>query len=572
MSHTADSQIPLFRRAARHGDRFALAAPEGVFTYRDLLRASGRVAEGLLRSDAAPRGSEGRAVPQDRAEGGGHRSGCSDLEDRRVAYLVRPGFSHVAVQWGIWRAGGVAVPLAPDHPPAEWARVLDDARPRAVVAGPEQAVRVRPLAVERGIGLRTTEELGLPAVAPRRPDEPSALPALAPHRPALIVYTSGTTGSPKGVVHTHASLEAQVRALVEAWAWSPRDHILLTLPLHHVHGIVNVLTCALWSGACCQVLPAFDAVEVWGRFTRGDLTLFMAVPTIYHRLIRAWEEADGETRERWSEGARGLRLMVSGSAGLPVRTLERWREITGHTLLERYGMTEAGMILSDPLEGERRPGHVGRPLPGAEVRRVDGEGRPVEDPETPAEVEVRGPSLFLEYWNRPEETEGAFRDGWLRTGDVAVVEDGHYRLLGRKSVDILKTGGYKVSALEIEEVLREHPAVEACAVVGVPDEEWGQRVVAAVVVAGAFGGAGTEGTAAGGEEVRRLAGAPEDLAAELRAFLRRRLAPYKVPKEIRQVKGLPRNAVGKVVKPAVAELFTRAEREGEPDAPGRGDG
>jgi malonyl-CoA/methylmalonyl-CoA synthetase len=220
---------------------------------------------------------------------------------------------------------------------------------------------------------------------------------------------------------------------------------------------VNVLTCALWSGAVCEILPRFDAEETWSAIERGRLTLFMAVPTVYSRLIAAWEGAeDGERRARMTAGCRAMRLMVSGSAALPVRTLERWRELSGHLLLERYGMTEIGMALSNPLHGERRPGFVGVPLPGVEVRLVDEEGAPVE-PGTPGEIEVRGETVFREYWRRPEATAEAFRDGWFRTGDVAVVEDGYHRILGRRSVDILKTGGFKVSALEIEEVLRTHP-------------------------------------------------------------------------------------------------------------------
>ena len=174
--------------------------------------------------------------------------------------------------------------------------------------------------------------------------------------------------------------------------------------------------------------------------------------------------------------------MMSGSAALPVQTLERWREITGHTLLERYGMTEIGMALSNPLDGERRPGFVGTPLPGVDVRLVDESGRVVPDG-TPGELEVRGPTVFREYWQRPDETRAAFRDGWFRTGDMAVLEDGSYRLLGRTSVDIIKTGGFKVSALEIEEMLRTHPAIAECAVVGIADEEWGERVSAAVELA-----------------------------------------------------------------------------------------
>jgi len=503
--------IELFRRASAHGDRFAISAPEGVFTYRELLETSGAAAARLL-------------------------AGRDDLQEARVCFLVPPGWDYVATQWGIWRAGGIAVPMAVSHPPAELAYALDDAEPEAVVAHPSLAERVGEVAVERGLRVLHT-----PALLREGPE--GRLPDLGPERAAMMLYTSGTTGRPKGVVSTHGVIEAQVRSLVRAWGWTERDHILLTLPLHHVHGIVNVLTCALWSGAVCQILPAFEARETWERMARGDLTLFMAVPTIYRRLIDAWEEADEETRERWSAGARRLRLMVSGSAALPVPTLERWEELAGQRLLERYGMTEIGMALSNPLEGERRPGHVGSPLPGVEARLADEEDRPVADREA-GQIQVRGPGVFREYWRRPEATAEAFTpDGWFRTGDRAVVEDGAWRILGRESVDILKTGGEKVSALEIEAVLREHPAVADCAVVGVPDPDWGERVCAAVV------------PASGGETAR--AGSREEaaLAQEVRAFARERLAPYKVPKEVRLVEALPRNALGKVTKPAVKEMF-----------------
>jgi malonyl-CoA/methylmalonyl-CoA synthetase len=223
--------------------------------------------------------------------------------------------------------------------------------------------------------------------------------------------------------------------------------------------------------------------------------------------------------------------MVSGSAALPVRTLERWREVSGHVLLERYGMTETGMVLSNPLDGERLPGRVGQPLPGVEVRLVDDAGR-VAQPGEAGEVLVRGPGVFLEYWQRSEETEQAFEDGWFRTGDVGVLEAGGYRLLGRKSVDIIKTGGYKVSALEIEDVMRSHPEVADCAVVGVEDAEWGERVCAAIETRG-------EGAS----------------VAALEQWARLQLAPYKVPRTFRLVGSLPRNALGKVTKPQVAALF-----------------
>src|SRR2546429_2441016 len=211
------------------------------------------------------------------------------------------------------------------------------------------------------------------ATAPRSP-----LPGVAAGRRAMIVYTSGTTGKPKGVVTTHANIVAQVTSLVTAWEWRADDWILLVLPLHHVHGIINVLTCALWAGARCEMLAKFDAEQVWGRIAAGELTLFMAVPTIYGKLITAWEAATPDRRRVWSAGCAPprMRLMVSGSAALPVARLERWRDISGHVLLERYGMTEIGMALSNPLPGGRRPGFVGTPLPGVGVRLGGDDCRP----------------------------------------------------------------------------------------------------------------------------------------------------------------------------------------------------
>jgi len=490
----------LVARAHGHAERTAITAPEETFSYRDLLDASARVAACLLG-------------PGD------------DLREARVAFLASPGFHYVATQWGIWRAGGVAVPLATSHPPPELEYVIRDADAAVVAADAELAPQLDAVPAASAVRrLRTAEAL---AAEPR-----SSLPDVPEDRRAMILYTSGTTGKPKGVVTTHGSLRAQVTSLLTAWEWSAEDRILLVLPLHHVHGIVNVLTCALWSGARCDMLRQFDALETWARIARGDLTLFMAVPTIYHKLIAAWEAAPPEQRREWSAGCGRMRLMVSGSAALPVRTLERWREISGHTLLERYGMTEIGMALSNPLRGERRPGFVGTPLPGVEVRLVDERGAPVVAG-TPGELQVRGPTVFLEYWQRRDATAAAFQDGWFRTGDVAALERGSYRILGRSSVDIIKTGGYKISALEIEEVLRTHPAVAECAVVGVEDAEWGERVCAAL----------------------ELAPACDLTLSELQGWVKERLAPYKVPRALSVVRALPRNALGKVMKPEVAKLF-----------------
>jgi len=489
---------PLVARARWHADRTAIICGPIRCTYRELDDASQRVASAL-----------------------------GNLREARVAFLVTPGFHQVAVQWGIWRAGGIAVPLALSHPPPELAYVIDDAGAAIVVADPSFEAALAPLAAAAGARFTTTLELFVAAAG--------ELPAVVPDSRAMMLYTSGTTGRPKGVVLTHAKIMAQVDTLINAWEWRPVDRTLLVLPLHHVHGLINVVSCALAAGATCEMHARFDAGDTWSRLASGELTVFMAVPTIYHRLIAAWDAAKPLEQRTMSEGCRHLRLMVSGSAALPVRTLERWREISGHVLLERYGMTEIGMALANPLHGERRAGFVGSPLPGVSVRLVNQTGEPVE-PGSPGEIEVRGPGVFNEYWQRPDATRAAFRDGWFRTGDMASFERGMYRILGRTSVDIIKTGGHKVSALEIEEVLRTHPAVAECAVVAVPDAEWGERVCAAVEL--------------------RPAGSLE--LDELQAWAKSRLAPYKTPRALLCVAVLPRNAMGKVVKPDVAALFVRA--------------
>jgi malonyl-CoA/methylmalonyl-CoA synthetase len=522
----------IVRRAAGWPERTAVVADGERYTYARLLHASAELAR--MMTGGTP------VLP-----GGDERAG--GLAGARVAFLVGPGFDYVAWQWAIWRAGGVAVPLSSSQAPAEWDFIVGDVEP-AIVVGDDESGALAAIARRHGSRHLPSNRL---SAGPEALPSPTAVSqcswntasagsadaALGPRpsalTPALILYTSGTTSRPKGVVLTHAHLEAQMATLVEAWGWRADDRILHVLPLNHVHGIVNVLGCALWCGACCEFLAPFDAQRVWARMARGGVTLFMAVPTIYTKLLAAYDAAGEADRQGWAAGARALRLMVSGSAALPVTVLDRWREVTGHVLLERYGMTEIGMALSNPLDGPRRPGSVGTPLPGVDVRLVDERSMAVA-PGSPGEIEVRGPTVFQEYWRRPAATREAFRDGWFRTGDVAVIENGAYRILGRSSVDIIKTGGYKVSALEIEEALREHPGVAEVAVVGVPDEEWGERVAAAVVP--------RPGTAVTLDDLRRWASS--------------RLAKYKLPTRLVALTSLPRNAMGKVVKSRVKELFS----------------
>lgn len=532
-----DSHLPFLDAARSHPERPALMIGDQEYIYGDLLGMSERMAHFLLR-------------------------GRTDLEEARVVLVVPPGIEYVAAQWGIWRAGGVIVPLALAHPVPELMSLIVDADPELVLLHRETERKAKRAAQACGVRLAYVEDalkrpgpapghapdpasngshLQIPASSPRRgsgvsPHDKPPLPAIDESRPAHIIYTSGTTGKPKGVVHTHANHRHQVESIGEAWQILPRDTVLNALPLHHVHGIVNALLCPLWHGARVEILPRFDADEVWRRFERLSPTVFMGVPTMYVRLLRAWEEASPERQRELTERARWLRLTISGSAALPGHVHGRWAEATEHAILERYGLTETGMVLTNPLHGHRPEGFVGRPLPSVRVR-LRGDGGREAPPGEEGSIEVRGPGVFSEYWRRPEETADAFREGgWFRTGDRAVLHPEHgYRILGRESIDIIKTGGEKVSALEIEDVLRLHPRVDDCAVVGVPDDEWGERVSAAVVFAPEL---------------------PVPWYA-LRAWVRRYLAGFKVPARFKVLEALPRNAMGKVLKTEVRNLFLR---------------
>jgi malonyl-CoA/methylmalonyl-CoA synthetase len=494
------SNLPIIRQALTHSERIAIVDEQGSYTYGDLLQAAGNVAGCLL-------------------------AGREDLQEARIAFMVPSGFEYVAVQWGIWLAGGIAVPLCFSHPLPELEYVIEDSGAEIIVAHPVFREKLLALAERKQIRFVLTPET--------LKKNPGKLPAITENRRGMILYTSGTTSRPKGVVTTHGNITSQITTLVGAWGWSADDHILHVLPLHHTHGIINALLCALWAGAACEMLPNFDAATVWNRFIQSNITLFMAVPTIYIRLIEAWEKNPEEQRKEMSQACAKMRLMVSGSAALPVSVFEKWKTVSGHTLLERYGMTEIGMAISNPLHGERRAGYIGFPLPGVQIRLVDETSEKIISEGISGEIQVRGDNVFLEYWLKPGATEEAFKEGWFCSGDIAVREDGYYRILGRNSVDIIKTGGYKVSALEIEEILRTHPLIKECAVVGVEDIQWGERVCAAVTLQN---------------------NAELDLE-DLRRWAKEKMAVYKIPSRLLVVEELPRNVMGKVTKPEVKRLF-----------------
>jgi len=494
------SGIELIKRAEEFGRRTAVEDWTRSFTYADLLRVSRFTALNLLGDE-------------------------KDLEEKRVAFLVPPGFEYVALKLGLWMAGGVSVPLGLAHSPREIEYVVGDSGAETVVFHPDLARKLERASFGAEVRLRELPDV----LRPVRGE----LPGISEERKAMIIYTSGTTSKPKGVVSTHLGIKTQINSMTEAWEWAPEDSILNVLPLHHLHGILNVVLCCLWSGARCVMMDGFNAQEVWKRFEKKDLTLFMAVPTIYSKLIDLWDDFSIAERRRMKDCLLGFRLMVSGSAALPVSVLEKWKEISGEGLLERYGMTEIGMALSNPYRGERLPGRVGFAMPGVEVGIFDENDR-LLGVEGQGEIRVRGEGVFLEYWGKPRETESAFCDGWFKTGDIAFLErGGSYRILGRESVDIIKSGGYKISALEIEEVLMEHPLIEECAVVGIADTSWGERIGAAVVL--------SEGSSIDLEE--------------LRGWASDKLARYKLPTRLLLLSSLPRNSMGKITKNRIKQSF-----------------
>ena len=482
------SSSPLLERLGAHPpDAVAVVDPDGTRTSYGALERRSAAAASALAANGRQKGDT-------------------------VVFLVEPSALYVETLVAIWRAGRVAVPLSPLHAAPELAHVIEDAAPAAVVASAALAPRLAGHSV-----LLAEEAVALPASGGPRP-----LPDAGAD--ALMLYTSGTTGRPKGVRLSHAALAATVTSLEEAWRWRRDDRLLHVLPLHHTHGLVVALLGALWAGAETRFMP-FDAGGVWAAL--ADASVFMAVPTVYAKLMQAHDAADAPTRARWAAAARGLRLATSGSASLPASLLEAFRGATGQTILERYGMTEIGMALSNPYDGPRVPGAVGRELPGVSIDIVDEAGRPTAVGE-PGELRVRTPQMFRTYNGDAAATAASFDEqGRFRTGDTGTRDaDGVVRLLGRTSIDIIKSGGYKLSALEIEAVLLEHPAVGEVAVTGVADPTWGERVTAWVVP---------------------RAGMSLTLA-DLQTFARERLAPYKLPRALELLDELPRNAMGKVQK------------------------
>jgi malonyl-CoA/methylmalonyl-CoA synthetase len=489
----------LLERAPRR-DKLAVDAADGPsLTHAELFARAGRAARALLDCGVEP--------------------------GDRVAAQIDKSPDAVVLALACFKAGAALLPLNPAYTLAELEYFLADAAPALTICRPETLDSVRALAAK--LGLNAVDSLGMKRdgsfaekIAASREELPTV--ARGPDDLAAILYTSGTTGRSKGAMLTHDNLASNALALAELWRFSADDVLIHALPVFHTHGLFVAVNVALCAGATMIFQPRFDAERIVAALPRA--TSLMGVPTFYARLI----DHPGLTRERTAH----MRLFVSGSAPLLAETHARWRDKTGHAVLERYGMTETNMITSNPYAGERRPGAVGFPLPGVSLRIADPDSGAILPQGEVGVVEVKGPNVFKGYWRMPEKTASEFRaDGFFITGDLGRIDaDGYLHIVGRAK-DLIISGGFNVYPKEIESEIDAIPGVVESAVIGVPHPDFGEGVAAFVVQRG---------------------DAHLDEAAILSA-LADRLAKYKQPKRVLFVADLPRNAMGKVQKAALRE-------------------
>ncbi|CAH2053566.1 unnamed protein product [Thlaspi arvense] len=539
-SSQSGSLMEVFKSVSSEGsnscDKIAIKADGKSYSYGQLTSSALRISKLFCKDDTTNGGETSKY------------EGFGSLQGARVGIVAKPSAEFVAGVLGTWFSGGVAVPLALSYPEAELLHVMNDSEISLLLSTEDHSETMKAIAAKSDARFlliphvvnSTSETVASNQFQDASFEEEGKLL----DDPALIVYTSGTTGKPKGVVHTHNSINSQVRMLTEAWEYTSADHFLHCLPLHHVHGLFNALFAPLYTRSLVEFLPKFSVSGIWRRWresypvndekTEDAITVFTGVPTMYTRLIQGYEAMDKEMQDSSAFAARKLRLMMSGSSALPRPVMHQWESITGHRLLERYGMTEFVMAISNPLQGARKAGTVGKPLPGVEAKIKEDEN----DSNGVGEICVKSPSLFKEYWNLPEVTKESFtEDGYFKTGDAGRVdEDGYFVILGRNSADIMKVGGYKLSALEIESTLLEHPKVAECCVLGLPDKDYGEAVTAIVV-------AETEA-----KRKREGESKPVVTLEELCGWAKDKLAPYKLPTRLLIWESLPRNAMGKVNK------------------------
>ncbi|WP_393057886.1 acyl-CoA synthetase [Streptomyces sp. LN549] len=446
----------------------------------------------------------------------------------RVAVWATPTAQTVIAVVAALRAGVPAVPLNPKTGERELAHIVADSTPTTVLASASDVLPPALAALER-LDVTTDGPAKGEAVTAEAGPAGAGFPEPPPEAPALVVYTSGTTGPPKGAVLPRRAIAASLDALEDAWQWTGDDVLVHALPLFHVHGLILGILGPLRRGGSVRHLGRFSAEGVARELGSGGTMLF-GVPTMYHRLADVL--ADPSASDGLAKALAGARLLVSGSAALPVHDHERIAAATGRRVIERYGMTETLMNTGVRADGEPRPGTVGAPLLGVELRLVEEDGTPLADPGSIGEIQVRGPNLFTEYLNRPDATAAALTaDGWFRTGDMATLDpDGYVRIVGRKATDLIKSGGYKIGAGEIENALLDHPGVREAAVTGEPDPDLGERVVAWVVPADP---------------------AAPPSATALADHVAAQLSPHKRPRTVRYLDALPRNDLGKIMKRAL---------------------
>ena len=433
----------------------------------------------------------------------------------RVAVWAVSELETCAAVVGALAAGVPVVPVNPKSGSRELEHIVADSEPGAVLAAPGAELPDALAALARiEVDAGATSDADLPAEA-------------GAESPAVIVYTSGTTGSPKGVVLPRRSIASNLDALAQAWEWTAEDVVVHGLPLFHVHGLIIGMLGPLRRGGRLVHLGRFST-QAAARALAGEATMLFGVPTMYHRLV-----ADAEQDADLARAIGSARLLVSGSAPLPAADHERIERATGQRVVERYGMTETLMNCSVRASGDRRPGTVGPALDGIDLRLIDDDGDPIDarDDETVGEIAVRGPNLFLGYLNNREATDEVMREGWFHTGDVATLApDGYVRIVGRRATDLIKSGGYKIGAGEIEAALLEHPGVAETAVTGEPDDDLGERIVAWVVPSG-----------------------ERPSEQELIDHVASLLSPHKRPRAVRWLDELPRNDMGKVLKRELAD-------------------
>ncbi|KAJ6018248.1 AMP-dependent synthetase/ligase [Penicillium sp. IBT 35674x] len=511
------------------------------------------------------------------------RKASGKLAGERIAFLAENSYDYVVTLLAIFASDAIALPLSPSFPVGELQYIMDNSQAKVLLATEKYADKASQilkagLELEPLFDVRRKINIGSGA-------ESVHLDSREQTSSGMMLYTSGTTNRPKGVLIPESAIAAQASSLIQAWHYSPQDRLLHLLPLHHIHGVVNATITPIISGSSIEFMYPFNPEQVWRRLaapflpseeTKSKITFLTAVPTIYNRLMSSFQSLPPDIQSAAQKGVHPdhLRLNISGSAALPTPTKEKWSSLSGgNVLLERFGMTEVGMAISCGLDpADRVDGSVGWPLPGVEARLVDTEtdqvipvgqetdanGRALE-----GEIQLRGETIFREYWGNEKATAESFVKAddngkpWFRTGDVATrrVVDGvgkgssgewaqgpMYFISGRKSVDIIKTGGEKVSALEVERELLSLPQVTEAAVVGLPSEQWGQKVAVVLVLTPDAATSGRNGKSWGPMDMRRA--------------LKDRLAGYKIPQEMKVLESIPRNAMGKVNKKAlVKEVF-----------------